>query len=347
MNYFHEGALSIIEVKPKPITSTFHILLLCGHVILGYADLISDCFAIAELHSENRIVVMGFNIAVLILNSFFDLSCAVNGSKCLAFFQLHILFEAIESYQVGKFTEKLLRSKKIDAVCRSMPSMLVQTYTLLTLWETLSYNGFAILTVSILLGLGASATTLASVDVHCDSLFSIVGFFYSMWYSSDLVVRVLTYSMIFIAIQEYGLIVLIFDSSLRAIFILVGRHDYSRHHVSIFFFLIVGSDNLMFSNLVNPTARFVTNVFSTILCITSLLLFYIFPNKLFHQLSSDCLFFITILVSIGTFGKYAWYPIKAQSLDQQSLRESNERPKYRYNRNPAFTMVVTSDHTNI
>jgi hypothetical protein len=158
------------------------------------------------MHSQNRIGLTALNICVLFLNVFLDVIFAegwVGQLQCV--FQIHILAEAVTAWKNKLQTLALLRSKRIDAISRSIPSMLIQMYTLFTVWESLDYLGVTTLLVSILLSLGGASMTLASIDPSSGkSMFSFSWILLFCYYSVDLMAKVLAYSMLFASVKAFG-----------------------------------------------------------------------------------------------------------------------------------------------
>jgi hypothetical protein len=97
--------------------------------------------------------------------------------------------------------------------------MIIQMIVLLTSWKTLKYEERTILIVSVILGLTTASMSLASVDVKSGT--SFINMKYLRWlgyYMMDAITKILSYSILFVTIQKYGLILLGLDWFIRLIF---------------------------------------------------------------------------------------------------------------------------------
>ena len=97
--------------------------------MLGYADLVTDILVIIEL--------VTINVPIEVLNSFFIVLGIVLGywnseqtlkDLLLHVSQLSILVDEMETLKRGEQTPGLVLSKKMDAVVRSMTSVILQLF---------------------------------------------------------------------------------------------------------------------------------------------------------------------------------------------------------------------------
>ena len=102
------------------------------YVVLGYADLATDILVLVEL--------MTINIPIAVLNLFFFLHGIILGywnsdrtpkDLLLNVSQLSILVDGIETLNQGKQTPGLVLDKKMDAIVRSMPSVILRLFSFL------------------------------------------------------------------------------------------------------------------------------------------------------------------------------------------------------------------------
>ena len=109
-------------------------------------------------------------------------------------------------------TENFVRSKKVDAVCRSVPSIVLQLYGVLVELPSLGARGMLIIALSVTLGITGSAMTLGSLAKEAgNKMFSwafVVHFYY---YVCELTMRVVSMSFLFISIGPIAFAVLAVD----------------------------------------------------------------------------------------------------------------------------------------
>eukprot|EP01038_Epipyxis_sp_PR26KG_P012752 gene12752-17097_t len=91
--------LVLIPIRVKSLNAWWEYCSVINHVAIGYADLVSDCFAINFLHSQGKFYLMALNIIILIINWLVDVIYADKTlfAKLLAITQLSMLFHAIET----------------------------------------------------------------------------------------------------------------------------------------------------------------------------------------------------------------------------------------------------------
>jgi uncharacterized membrane protein YwzB len=303
--------LMMFEVNMKPIESGFDVLMVVMHIVLGYADFVSDIFAILEMYSQQRIELMTLNVLVLALNVFLDSAFVDHWYEVIqSICQIHILLEGIDALEQKHQTHNLLRSKRIDAICRSIPSMLIQAYTLLTVWESLDQKGVAILIISILLGLGGASATLAALDPSSGkTVFSGNFVIFFAWYTMDLMAKVLCYSMLFASIKGYGFFLLAFDWYMR-FGLCWSMFDSWRLLPSKFALslTIVGSDNLFYcAHRAKQLSIYFDYRGFVAMIIVTLVSLFIFNLKssehLQHLRDDNVTSVISSLLCIGTIGK--------------------------------------------
>ena len=187
------------------------------YILLGYADLVSDILAIRELFAVDRIAVGCLNIAFLVLNVVLGLLTATSTySVFVTIFQLGPLLEGVQTLINGEQTVELVAGKKLDAVARSMPSMVLQLFSLLVSLSTVSSGSYSILVVSIALGaLGASSTLASTAPKSGRHLFKRRFLVHIAYYFSELLLRIIIISIMFVAIRAVAFVVVVVDWLLR------------------------------------------------------------------------------------------------------------------------------------
>ena len=131
--------------------------MIAQYVILGYADLITDIIVIVALIAFDRVALATANIFFIVLGMLLGYwnSKRTLWDLFLNVTQLSILVDGFETLKKGEQTEGLVKSKKMDAIVRSMPSVILQLYSVLIDLEEYpagspEYNTFI---VSIALGI--------------------------------------------------------------------------------------------------------------------------------------------------------------------------------------------------
>ena len=222
---FDSPYLSRVTIRVKKLSQDNYYMdywLIVMYVVLGYADLASDILAINELFAVGRNEVGGLNIAFLFLNVLLGLFSARSMKDAfLTIFQLSGLVDGYETIMKGEQTEGLVAGKKLDAVARSMPSMVLQLFSLFVSLSTITDQGYATLVASIALGAFGAATTLASMAPKSGRhLFNLRFLIHIMYFFSELLLRIIIISIMFLSIRGIAFVVLIFmDLLVRFIYI--------------------------------------------------------------------------------------------------------------------------------
>jgi hypothetical protein len=194
-------------------------ILVALHILLGYVDLITDCLAINELFKAGREEVAGINIAFLLLNSMLDIYFAKKTPQRMLsrLFQLHDFVEGYKVFITGHQTQTFVASKRIDAIIRSLPSMILQLYSFFLTIDTISSAGSATLIASVCLSIAGMATMLASLSpIAGENLLSTQMVYLVFYYSNEITVRALLVTLIFASIRGIGFVVILLDYVIRA-----------------------------------------------------------------------------------------------------------------------------------
>ena len=95
--------------------------------------------------------------------------------------------------------------KKLEAVCRSMPSMILQLYTLLDTLNVISDANLYLLTVSVVLSAAGSSATLSQLHPKTTiNIFTISYWAIHCYYISEVIVRISSLAMIFVSLKYYA-----------------------------------------------------------------------------------------------------------------------------------------------
>ena len=223
------------------------------YVILGYADLITDILVIVALIASNRVGLATANIFFIVLGMFLGYwnSERTLWDLFLNVTQLSILVDGFETLKKGEQTEGLVKSKKMDAIVRSMPSIILQLYSVLIDLEeypagSSEYNTFI---VSIALGILGASVTLSGLHYKAGNRlltwqFGVI----NLYYFSEILMRSILIAIAFISVREYAFIAVGIDVFLRGFIVAYdfGMDEVKKEKIDISMTcLYLGSDNAL------------------------------------------------------------------------------------------------------
>ena len=194
--------------------------LMAWQTLMGYGDLATDVLSIIQLGLHNQPALMGLNIAFLLLNTGINVLLQQpdkdgkpdTHGRIMAALQLQPAVQAWETLRTGVQTQSLVRSSKVDAVCRSMPSIALQLYGLLLTLPTLSVAGVKTIAMSVAMGLMTSAMALGSLAPKSDDgIFSRAFVVHVCYFASELFARLVSISLLFTALGPTAFGVLVVD----------------------------------------------------------------------------------------------------------------------------------------
>lgn len=215
--------VSNVSVVLKPLSKSFWYFdywLIALYVMLGYVDLITDILSIHQLFIDGQRGVAITNVVFIGIGQF--LGIMESDRSCKSIFIILIfasgLLNGIQTLRTGRQTPGLVAGKKLDAVARSMPSTVLQLYSLLQGLQR--YNGnpltLSVLVTSITFAILSSAVTLAGVHPKAgDRLLSRQYLVITCYYLSELTLRVLVIAIAFVAAQQYAFIPFGIDFAFR------------------------------------------------------------------------------------------------------------------------------------
>ena len=126
--------------------------------------------------------------------------------------------QAVETLSQGRQTESLVRSKKVDAVCRSVPSVVLQLYGLLLTLPSLGARGVLTIGLSVAVGVVGSATTLGSLAPKSgNGLFSYAFMVHWCYFVCELSMRLVSMSLLFVSLGPVAFAVLGVDFVARLV----------------------------------------------------------------------------------------------------------------------------------
>ena len=208
-----------VEIKTKPLNNPLDYFFVVSHVVIGYVDLIFDILAIIALRSTD-IKIMAANISFIVLNVTLSVWMSRNDVMGIlrSILQLDQLYQGYMTLAAGHQTHEMIVSKKIDAVTRSMPSMILQLYGLL---KSLSSPGTSenlfldrfispshILLLSVASSIVGAGFTLASLAPNSGySIFNKHFVIHYAYYTVEITNRIVILSVMFFTVDAYGYIV--------------------------------------------------------------------------------------------------------------------------------------------
>ena len=208
--------ISRVEIKTKPLRYWYDHIFMVSHIVLGYIDLIMDVLAIIALSSKD-IPIMIANILFILLGIL--LRVWMSGCDTISIiriiFQVDMFYQGYKSIVDKQQTHELVVAKKLDAITRSMPSMILQLYGLLKA-ESSNSSFLTLLLVSIGSSIIGAACTLASLAPKSgSSIFSGNFIVHYTYYVVELLLRVTNLGIMFFTVKEFGFIVAGIDFMIR------------------------------------------------------------------------------------------------------------------------------------
>jgi hypothetical protein len=233
-----------VLIKTKPLESPLDYLFVVVHVVMGYADLVTDVLSIVQFEQHGQTALMGLNLAFLLFNVCVDAALMEDWKgRVLSVLQVQQAVQAVETLQLGKQTQQFVRGKKVDAVCRSVPSVVLQLYGLLVSLPSLGAKGALTISFSVVCGVVGAALTLGSLAEKAgNSMFSYAFSVHFCYYVCELAMRLVSMSLLFVSIGPIAFAVLAVDFLAR----LFGAYLMTQKAMSITAFtmalLLFGSD---------------------------------------------------------------------------------------------------------
>ena len=208
-----------VKIKTKALKRWWDYMFVAVHALMGYADLTTDVLSIIQLGQHGQRGLMGLNVAFLLFNVFVDVLLQSDlQSRVLAMLQLQQAVQAWETLRSGEQTASFVRSKKVDAVCRSMPSIVLQLYGLLLSLTTLGASGVATIGLSVAVGVGNSAATLGSLAPKSGtSIFSFAFRVHLCYFVCELTARLISMGLLFVSLGPVAFVLLAADFFWRII----------------------------------------------------------------------------------------------------------------------------------
>ena len=220
LNIRYEGTnISGVHIKVKPVENLVDRLFVVTHVLLGYVDLVTDVLSIMQFHKQGNTNLMAANVVFLFFNVCVDVFLMPDAwGKVLALLQVQQAVQAYESLESGRQTENFVRSKKVDAVCRSAPSIVLQLYGLLATLPSPRSSEGVILVLSVVTGFVGSSISLGSLAPKSGLRFFSPSFVvHFCYYVCELTARLLSMSLLFVSIGPIAFAVLGVDFLVRLI----------------------------------------------------------------------------------------------------------------------------------
>ena len=189
------------------------------HVLIGYLDVLTDVLSIMQFQKQGNKNLMAANIVFLLFNACVDVTLMPDAwGRVLALLQVQQIVQAYKSLYLEMQTESFSLSKKVDAICRSVPSIVLQLYGLLATLPALRSSEGAILVISVVTGVIGSAITLGTMAAKSGLNFFSVGFaVHFCYYVCELTARLLSMSLLFVSIGPIAFAVLGADYLVRLV----------------------------------------------------------------------------------------------------------------------------------
>lgn len=238
-NVRYDGtAVFAVRVKTKRLKNFMDYGMIFFSILLGYADLFTDGLAIYTLFLANNFLVACLNCAFILLNLCMEyFHTESDNEKLLVLLQLQHAWQGILTLMTGRQTQSLVRCRRFDAICRCLPSMILQIYALLRAvgngdmtWrqfeEMHGWDGNVIIVASVVLSALSAASTLAALAPKSgESITSLLFVYHAMYYLPEVVMRTLVVAVLFVAIGAVGCVVVLIEILTRAIFCYFDNSD--------------------------------------------------------------------------------------------------------------------------
>ena len=298
--------ISSVNIKIQRVKTIFEKLFVIIHLLIGYLDLLTDVLSIMQFHKQGNAKLMAANIVFLVFNVCVDVALVPDTvDKVLAVLQVQQIVQAFKSMKSMQQTSIFVRSKKVDAICRSVPSIVLQVYGLLaTLPALRSSEGFTLI-LSVVTSVVGSAISLGSLAPKAGfSLLSPRFVVHFCYYVCELTARLLSMSLLFVSIGHITFAVLGADFLMRLFLpIFVERGSVGTNMLSAV--LAFGSDG------VNEISLEVTLILSSTISSTVLLISLCLINlldtpdlRVLRQAPGGPVQAVTVLACAALFFKY-------------------------------------------
>lgn len=211
-------SINSVTIKTKPLNGTSDYIMVAMHILLGYVDLATDCLSLYTFYTVNDTGLFGLNLAFMVYSLLLSTITAWPNplAMLLNLLQLQGAIEGYKTLMSGHQTDGLQSTKKLDAICRSIPSMVIQLYSILAAVEDLSDTVKIQLLASIIISLLGASFTLAQLDANSgNSMFNIHFAYHFIYYVAEVAFRVTILTLIFLSLEYYGAIICVVDLVIR------------------------------------------------------------------------------------------------------------------------------------
>jgi len=132
---------------------------------------------------------------------------------------LNYLYQDVSTLIKGRQTEQLLNSKKIDAIFRSMPSMVLQLYSFFLLLSTDDVGSAGKITFLISISSGAVGMCIMLASLSLKSSNKLVSWpmlIVAIYFHAEVALRVITLSIMFVSIHAVTFVIIGAELLVRA-----------------------------------------------------------------------------------------------------------------------------------
>jgi hypothetical protein len=213
-----------VAIKTKPLDNFLDHVFVVTHVVIGYVDLVFDILSIIALSNTNTNIMIA-NILFVLLSISLGIWMSRNDMIGILRIVLQVdqLYQGYMTLYKGHQTDEMIVSKKIDAVTRSIPGMILQLVGLLKSFSYTSDNSLSrhskILILSVASAIAATSLTLASLAPNSGpNVFNRYFIIHYVYYTVEIANRVVVLSVMFFTVSVYGYIVAAVDFLVRQIF---------------------------------------------------------------------------------------------------------------------------------
>ena len=321
----HDTMISRVEIITKTLKSCYDDVFVVLHVAMGYTDLILDILAVIALHSID-IPVMIANIFFIVLNLLISIWLSRQNIRGMIRSMLLVeqAYQGVMTIINRRQSYQIILLKRLDALFRSLPNLLLHFYGLLRLLaanaNTINSRdrlNVTILSLSIASSILSTGFTLASVAPKSGSTIVSAKFFiFYLYYIIEIFQRVVILSIMFFSVRAFGYIVAGVDYFIRLLIgfysisdnnlgdgILIAMQSFCSDHsmpgkknnllyvgfaintIEVFLFLIV-FNTLHTRDIFHARGQGIDVTLTVLVCITWLLRLIVLVSKVLDKLQS-------------------------------------------------------------
>ena len=212
------SGISTVTIKQREVSGFVVIMLIIVHIFLGRFDYGSDLLSLWQMVEEKNLDIFFLNLCFIVLSIIIGLMPFPQWLNKPAYelvlnlLNLGSVLEGCRTILEKKQTEGFVLGKKMDAVCRSMPSLILQLFLVLKSLDTMSALSYRVFLASIALAFLGTSVALAQLAPKAgEHLISFNFVLHFAYFLAEILFRVAILDVMFLSIRYIGLIVAFVD----------------------------------------------------------------------------------------------------------------------------------------